>query len=183
MKQLMIFLKLSTIAIILIQCGQSNVKKEQHYSFKKVFHSKTIEGNPLADIEDSLNVIRITIGFQKNGHQQKMIKTFVKQDKGYYEQKLIGDLDNKIVDTVLILAFIPKDTSVKYIYDYNKYPPVVPEGLDDWNYIVKKQQGDEFKLTKKHFKDTMFVEEYIFDSAFKLKGINLFYGTDTLKFN
>lgn len=171
------------ISTFFLHCKHPTHKTERKYNLKGVFHSLSIDGKLNANINDSNEIIIITINFQKKGREQKMVKTFVANRNAYYEQKLIGNLDNQIVDTVLVLAFIQKDTSTKYIYDYDKHPPEIPEGLDNWSYTITRENEAEYKLKKNHLRDSTFVEEYIYDKSYRIKKINLFYGSDTLQFN
>jgi len=166
-----------------IHSGNSSSNTKNRYSLKDCFYSKSIDGELTAYISDSCNTISVSLNFMKNKRKQKIIRTFIQKSGLYYEQKLIGDTDNNIVDTVYILAFALKDTSLKYLYNYDKYPSVMPEGLDDWEYSISSIGNKKYRLKKTHIKDSSFIEEYVYDSNFILYQVNLFQGSDTLMFD
>ncbi len=166
-----------------MSCETIRDRALEYYSLSSSHKSRTIEGTPRVDIIDSSGKITMKFVFWKNTREQKRIKVFVRKGDRYFEQKLIGDLDNKIVDTAFVLAFARQDTSFEYRYDYKKYPPSWPEGWDGWKYQTEKIKDNRLRLTKRHLKDSTFVETYEFDPTFHMEKIGLYYGSDTLIFS
>lgn len=170
--------------IFLLTCCKNEVSNsgDKSYQLKPIHNSKTIEGVPKIEIYDSASYIKIVIDYTKNGKPQKSIKTFVRIKGSYYEQKLISNYENRIVDTVNVLSFAKKDTTVTYVYGDADHPAYLPEGFDDWRYTISMMNKDSFKLIKNHLRDSSFVEEFYFDDSFAIKKVNLYYSTDTLMF-
>jgi hypothetical protein len=167
------------VFIIFNGCFTSKSKETLYYLHKQ-HSSYLVQGKPIAKIECNDTLIRLTIEYYKKNKPITKVKVFQKFDNQLYEQKLITNFENKVIDTVFVLASSKNDTSVIYKYNCRRYISSMPHGFDDWIYQIQNAAGH--KLTKKHLTDSTFKEEFYFDNNYRLQKLNLYYGSDTLMF-
>lgn len=169
------------LLLILGSCGINSTSNETE-NLKIIYQSSQIENKPSVSVEKSKGTLQITINFNKLGKDHKQFTKFKFKDGGYYQVKEITNLENKIIDTLYLLSFSTKDTSYVYEYNFNKYPPIIPKGLDDWNFRISSCGVGNYKLLKVNTADANFREEYDFDENFNIDSINIYHGSDTLMF-
>lgn len=88
-----------------------------------------------------------------------------------YENKTIKDFDGKILGVEKTIAFARKDTSDIYEFNLTKYPPVSPNGSDDFRYKVIKISDNEFATIRENLMDTLFRDTIYYDSNFMVNKI------------
>jgi hypothetical protein len=162
---------------LIISCGEKKVPNCEIIPAKHT--SKEIDSNAKIIVNYDENRINLDLQYIKENTLIRRIKTYKRINNQLYEQRPIQVYPEfKTIDSISVLSFSSKDTSFDYI-DRAKYPhSTMPRGWDDWHYTITSN-----KLTKINISDSNFVEEYYFDNLFRIKRVNLFYGTDTLIFS
>jgi hypothetical protein len=171
--------------MIFLSCNSGSVAIKNSsgisYNLKPKHTSQQIEQPIKLTIVDSTNLKVVKLSFFKNGRIVTINRFFKLIGNTYFERRLNNYFDNNEIDTLYTTAFLLKDT--QYTHDLEpKKNQVRPKEFEDWEYINKKIDSNEYLLVKKHLHDSSFKEEFVYDELFKLKKINFFHGSDTLMF-
>lgn len=160
--------------------NQDKKSSNNNIRLESVYLSKNISRPASIEIDKKNDLIKIITSFSKQNQKHVRVNKFILKNGSYYEEKRINNLENEIVNTQYILAFGKVDTSFIYEYNSEKYP--LPKGLEDWKYNISKLDKNEYLLKKQNTIDSTFLCEYFFDDDYNFKKINIYEGSDTLKF-
>lgn len=98
-------------------------------------------------------------------------KEFYILNDAFYERKLFYGDSLNILESSFLLSFSHKDTSYSIRHKYYESDKFAIKGSEDWKYIIKKINNNNFLLQKTSLVDSTYTEKYYYDSLFQINKI------------
>lgn len=157
--------------------GPEISSRSGQYTLRLVSTSDTTDhqASLLVDTADVGSItITVTGALARNGRRQRTI--LYRQRDALFERKYFADDTSPMSDSLDLLVLAMHDTAYTYLFDGQRYMPLVPFGSEDYRLTIAPVGNLRWQSKRCNVHDTTYCTSLVFDQRFRLYAAEFLFG-------